>query len=446
MTLTAGRAAFLAKELNGELKTFGAKNASDAVMPRLLDSFVRIMKDPIFAEQDFSQGSIMDFVYQIALIGDPLQRAAMTRHLDKCAGFAFKPLEFEQSASAGNFNRVMGMIADRLGELAFHFGKSYEGDIKSGAYSLITDYAGLSVVDFMLFFGLAKSGRYKTDFQAISTRGINYEFVTDWLDKFVAERQLDWQVQYENYKEPQGVGVGEKTAGSILEEINRAKAAAALKKEARAKLESDADLLRKIWQDKITENVVFVEEGGVLKTIGGGYKPDGIERVIKRIIYEFVTFGDAQKTGDLYGAFESMISERYKGDEDFRQKIYLEKRHYIIAFNKLIREVSPTDLFFVYFKNAYESQIKNLIEVSAVEQQKEMPTGGKMESLVCKRIYFLVKEEIEKQENAYYEEYLPKCIEAKYTALTKEEFIFEVALRYHFSTTGENPVQKLLDL
>ena len=67
-------------------------------------------------------------------------------------------------------------------------GVNFAGDLPVFCVTLFDMYAGLSVLEFMRFFDGVRKGRWKSDYQNVSTRGLNPEFLLDWMQQFAEVR------------------------------------------------------------------------------------------------------------------------------------------------------------------------------------------------------------------------------------------------------------------
>jgi len=177
----------------------------------------------------------------------------------------------------------------------------------------------------------------------------------------------------------------------------------------RREIETKADEYRKVWEDEIFETELV--EGFPIRN----YKDGGVERVMKRAIFEYVAFGDAGKTNRLYAQLVEETNKRYESPD------------YIEAESKAI-----------------------LINIAAL--RRELPAAKILENFLLQNPKLNDQQRaadlrytLETWEAQYYSEYLPQCIERKYPALKLPEMLWADALAAWVRLGGnENPVSKLI--
>jgi hypothetical protein len=77
----------------------------------------------------------------------------------------------------------------QIADLCRVFGVDFNGDVEFLVHELCDDYGGLSFLDWALFFDRCAKKRYVNDYQHITTRGINSDFLLDWLQQYIASRE-----------------------------------------------------------------------------------------------------------------------------------------------------------------------------------------------------------------------------------------------------------------
>jgi len=165
----------------------------DFNISRLEGKFKALQSDVILSEaMTRHQNKSLDaFIDLICLEGSTKQRNALARKLTIKDGLA---LESTEALINKANDKVVTMqiydkcIADNIVLLAETFGCEFKGDLLDVADVLRNNYKYFSPLDWNLFFNYCKDGRYKTEYQNISVRGINLEFLNEWVKQYDGER------------------------------------------------------------------------------------------------------------------------------------------------------------------------------------------------------------------------------------------------------------------
>lgn len=174
-------------------------------------------------------------------------------------------------------------------------------------------------------------------------------------------------------------------------------------------IEAEADVFIKAWEDQVFETTLC--DGSPMRT----YKPGGVERSMKRAIFEYVAFGDTGKTNRMYSQLCEEITARYESDAH----IETECMAILIRINALSMDM-PAERILENFLRA---------NPKLSEQQIAVDLRFTLKSWMAQ----------------YYSEYLPQCIERKYPALKLPEMLWADALAAWVRLGGnENPVSKLI--
>jgi hypothetical protein len=144
-----------------------------------------------------------EFINMICTGGNTKQRNALARKLTIKDGLA---LESTEALINKAKDKVVTMqiydkcIADNIVLLAETFGCEFKGDLLDVADVLRNAYKYFSLLDWNLFFNYCKDGRYKTEYQNISVRGINLEFLNEWVKQYDGERDEAIAAANHDYK------------------------------------------------------------------------------------------------------------------------------------------------------------------------------------------------------------------------------------------------------
>lgn len=446
-----------------EVRLSGAKNLVESSLPYVDESLRGIMRDPVLSNFPFDQASFAEIVYRVIRSGTVLERAALARQLTpKSASFfpnvgtqVGKSFELIQTAIEDIFKPMFKILAD-------HYGVPFNGDQNSVAYSLITEYGGLSFADFLIFFERVKSGRYRTEFQHIATRGINSDFLFTWLDQYVEEKVIEVDEMYNQHKNPDESVKVDPSAG---ERIRLARERNEAEKARRLGLEEQAQTLRHEYESSLYQSIAVVQafkntyreiqkidqsngrpvfdsndrpvyirtkvetlcdedDPDVTRRDVLPYRipsPGSIERRIKRTIFEFVTFGSYTETITFFDEFEARVREKYRGEVGTLEELVE------YEFKTILNQVSQVRKA-VTVRNVIEAGLGNATDGYSPSQIGEYITTTV--------IGF---------ESFYFDEYLPQCIAKKYPPLTKEDFVFASILEIAVSNEFKNPIRTVFE-
>lgn len=136
--------------------------------------------------------NIMDFesaeayALYILLNGTEVQTNALLKYIGLHSCLALPELKRTDGTTPESAERFISREIDRLCEF---FGVDFRGNKNVYVQSLLDNYGGLTYLDFSEFFSRCKQKVYANDFQSISSRGINAEFLNSWLDAFLEDRE-----------------------------------------------------------------------------------------------------------------------------------------------------------------------------------------------------------------------------------------------------------------
>lgn len=344
--------------------------------------------------------------------------------------------------------------------LADHFGVNFVGDADSVAYSIIQEYGGLSVADFLIFFERAKTRRYVLEYQHVASRGINADFLFSWLDQYVQEKTSDVDEMYQKFKYPDDTIEEDQDNAQRFREI---RLAFEQKQRERAELISRAQTMRQEYESSLYESVLVTQyfkfqEVEVIKADDEGilFNADGsptrvkvrqevicsaddpgrgrsevlpfrvpkdgsIDRLTKRAIFEFVTFGKSKETEELFDAYKNRVWEKYKGEDgDTEQLVNAELKHTLTQASAIKRSLDVVTLIFA-----------------------DLERKGVKGSPIQIRRY--VSDTLQGFEQSYFDEYLPYCFRVNCPPMTKDEYNLSVVLEYLVSQGQPNPIKSLFE-
>lgn len=427
--------------------TDGGTTLAASATPALCAAMTSLSKDPVFSGVNLDSMTAAQLVTEVAFSGSGIERAAMARHLTPAAAYAFPDIHRMAMANSKSMAAALGFLEKSMLSLATHYGCQFTGDVKAIAYSMLQDFGGLSLADFLIFFEKAKAGKYKQDFQHIATRGINWDFLKTWLDCYLEEREaarLELRAQYDR-PSPNAI------------EADRAKTEAAIKAarqsafneaERRRVLEQKAQVFRDKWESEIYQSVMVrqwykdvsvpvrrldfenmdnppkdveyhkiehlcTDDDPARKRCESYpmrvFHPEGLKRLMTRIIYESVEFRDSQNTIETAAAFAAQNAE-----------------HYDVAAKMAV------------------AQIKSLFNKWPALEILKTHIRAKHPDAPEKQVTRTAHDAMSQMDGWYYSEYLPVCIEQERPAMYKAEFQANTALENFVKDGNENPITKIL--
>jgi hypothetical protein len=177
----------------------------DYNISRLEGKFKALKADIILSDaiERNSTMSLDEFINNTCTGGSTKQRNALARKLSIKDGLALDSTEAlinrakDKAVAMQIYDKC---VADNIILLAESFGCEFKGDLLDVADVLRNSYKYFSLLDWNLFFNYCKDGRYKTEYQNISARGINLEFLNEWIKQYDGERDEAIAVSNNDFK------------------------------------------------------------------------------------------------------------------------------------------------------------------------------------------------------------------------------------------------------
>jgi len=435
-----------------EIKNNGARSLAESSVESVALALESITKDPILSKFPFDQVSFTEIVYRVIRSGSIMERAALAKHLSPKAACFFPPVKQYVQGSFENLQSVIDLVLKPMFKIvADHFGVPFNGDPDSVAYSIIQEFGGLSIVDFLIFFERVKTGRYRQEFQHVASRGINADFLFSWLEQYVQEKTDDVEEMYQRFKQP-----GKDFDRSTAERLGEIRRAVEEKNRVREELLTKARNMRIEFESSLYESVVVVqsfkiqeeevvrvgEQGQMFDDKGSPLrlrvkkevvcseedpnvsrtdvlpfrvlKKGSIDRILKREIFEFITFGKSKETEAIFDEYKNKTFEKYR------------------------KETNADDLILAEFKHALAEvrSIKRALDVRKMIESTLDVSGKKVSPA---QVVAYINDTLNGFEDSYFDEYLPFCFRSECPPMTKEEYFLSVVLEYLVSTGKPNP-------
>lgn len=430
----------------------GASTIVDAATPYAVDVIKAIKHDFVLCNIDTSK-PLQEIVYGILTKGSMSERHAIGHVLTPECAFLFPSASQMIRAGTSEFNSVVQKIFSPMFlSLCQHFNVPFNGNQEKVSQSILRSYGGLSFADFSICFSRVMSGQYWVDTQHIMVRGINFEFIEGWLDKYCDDRELCREQMYIRTK-PDNLPLNyDNDVLPSVVQINQQKAN-------RQNLENQANEIYKEWEMSLYENVL-IEQGvksvkrertvftdGFAKRDGSGevvtkmvaeeqfcskedaervdtyplqvYKVNAHERILKRFIYGFVCFFDNEGTKAMFEDYADRVRTRYAGEPDIERCLKAEIKTAIVTFKR-------------YLKSANGELLMNEV------YRKLHSSASNWE------IFTAIKKDVDFYRNFYYNEYLPECVAKKIPRFTFAEYLLSQTLPVYIQHGFKNPFIEIL--
>lgn len=154
-------------------------------MSRFYGSFAPVVADPRLNSVDLRNFNSPDeLVLHLFIGGSIVQCAALLDHLDATCDLALPELSAIDKDPERNRLIAQEAIISGITQCCDFLGVNFAGDLPVFSVMAFDMYKGLSILEWMRFFDGVRKGRWKTDYQNVSVRGLNPEFLLDWLEKY----------------------------------------------------------------------------------------------------------------------------------------------------------------------------------------------------------------------------------------------------------------------
>lgn len=439
------------KALSNSVQLHGARTLSEiGVVPaqRAVDA---MKADPMLQGMPFDTTTLDEIVYNVILKGSVIERSAIARHLTPDAALLFQSVSQQLKTRDQIVYSIEYIFKPMFVLLSKHYGVQFVGDADSVAYSLITEFGGFSFADFLICFERVKNGRYSKDTQHIMTRGINAEFMRGWLMEYANDKEAARDAAYNQFRPEnmKGESIGE------FVDIEKMNAETDRRKSDRLEIQRQADAIYDKWENDLFNTAVKqqgwkyikveetdlndllsdiprkiqvkklvqceLDDPAIAKTDAYPVrymKPGAIERKVKRIIFEFVLFGKGKETSEFFYQFKS--SEYKKYDEEKQGYFEAECKRVLSLFTRTKRLFPPLLMIESVYRKLYPNAQEIEIKRAAIEV-------------------------IENFDQAFYDTYLPDCIQSNYPRMSLVDYRIVSALPQYIKAGFHNPYKAIFE-
>lgn len=439
---------------SNDIRTNGALTIADAALPYAAAVIDVIKGDFILCKIDTDTVSLPEIVFKILMQGDPVERLALGNVLTPESAFIF-PSAW-QTITSGKIDATVAInkiLKPMFVMLCEHFNVPFNGNQNTVALTLLNNYGGMSFADFAIAFSRVMSGQYWTETQHIMTRGINFEFMAGWLDKYAEDREFAREQIY-NATKPENVPVTPDMTPvpEFLAQLRE-------RDEKRRALEMTAADIYGQWESDLYDTAIVeqgvrttrrdetVVENGSIKYGSNGepltravtvellcdaseadrietfplrvFKPGGSGRVLRRLIYGFITFGNGAETTAVFDEYEKLVRAKYNREPDADDHIESEIKIAIATFGAVLRKLTGEMLIRVIMRKLH-------------------PDANE------RKITDAVERDIAMFRESYFNEYLPACIERKVPRFKFPEYLISQILPTYIEHGFTNPFSEIL--
>lgn len=249
---TTAQPALIQKTFSAVTATRIRDNATSAVefgLASLYDQLPMIIDDFRLSGLPFNIEPIEQIVLGVMLKGTSSQKTALLKYVPMDCTFYFPDVKKMFSGNIEKWELGKDFITAQIEKLAGFLGCSTPGDVRDVSEKILEAFGGLTPVDFIRFFEYCREGKFRKEYQHISVRGVNAEFLFDWLNDYCEERDTVWlsMVRHVQSKAAERAGLVDGVA--MPNEIKQA--AAKL-----ASLEHEGHMRRVNFEKELTETVM----------------------------------------------------------------------------------------------------------------------------------------------------------------------------------------------
>lgn len=266
-----------------------ASTPGQLAIASVYENLPSIMNDFRLASLPFKTESIEQIILGVMLMGTQSQKSAMMKYLPMEAGLAFPEIHKIYSGDINRWEFGISFISAQIEKLAGFIGCTIPGDIRDLSERILENFGGLTPVDIVRFFNMCRDGEFRSEFQNVAVRGINGDFLIDWLNQYCEKRELIWLNLVKDSKENQ---TPDSTAGGVerpAELIEREKRIAGLERDAQQRrIELDSELVEiahvEYWTKPVTMEAVLDDGRKVKRVVQMPCDPDDPERAEREIL------------------------------------------------------------------------------------------------------------------------------------------------------------------
>ena len=125
--------------------------------------------------------SVEQYITEILLNGSVVQRNAVLDAVGKNSDLSMPEVKYMGAEG-------ISLIRKYIIESCQVLGCDFKGDLPAVASMLFDDYGGMTLLEWARFFQMVSKGEFRDEYQSMNTRGLNAEFLRDWIEKYDTTR------------------------------------------------------------------------------------------------------------------------------------------------------------------------------------------------------------------------------------------------------------------
>lgn len=229
----------------------GAGSVTEISAAYLYRAITRFRHDSVLAPALGKLGHLdaVSMIRTLCTSGSVTEKMRMTRYLTPKQALALPGIIIESGGSGDSsaYVTITAFLNAHIQDLAQFLGADVMAPVQQLSEAIVEAYAQFSLLDFVLFFNYAKQGLYQNQYQHVAGRGLNAQFLMQWLDLYAEDRQLE----IENLrKEAKNFTLSRGVATDMSEIAAKIEAAAAKRKQVQDRIK---DMRGQWWQEAKTD-------------------------------------------------------------------------------------------------------------------------------------------------------------------------------------------------
>lgn len=137
-------------------------------------------------------GDLDSAIIAIILEGDALKIQAFANSLSIIACTGRPSVRYLVKTGVLKDKNVIAVLLKLIEDLVNYYDTTDTDSVEQLAWQIYTDYQDFSIADFLKFFDLCKRKEFGNEYQHIASKGINVEFMMDWLRKYQIRRRTEY--------------------------------------------------------------------------------------------------------------------------------------------------------------------------------------------------------------------------------------------------------------
>lgn len=299
------------QEYSQSIQAKSSKTFSEHLERESQKTVLAIFDDPRMEDLELEKYSCPQSAYiDIATKGENVKLGAVAKHLSFVDCTSSPSLQSLLSAGFLQIKNVIILITLFIDRLSKFFEKPTTKSAEELAWMIYEEYKDLSIEDLIKFFDLCKRKYFSNEYQHVSSRGVNADFILDWLDKYMAITKEERQLAVKKFRDRAEESVQGLTAydKAKLDEIGNKRREKSLRKQKIIRLREEYEMeehekpLRQRMLEFISDEVLWFTDDYCLRK-----REERMEMARKRVE---VLFGGWSMEFEKY--FSATVSTKHQ--------------------------------------------------------------------------------------------------------------------------------------